>query len=49
VIVKDICAQYPAELADPRKQGFLIGQVVKASGGKGDARRVPSFIAQCIK
>jgi Asp-tRNA(Asn)/Glu-tRNA(Gln) amidotransferase B subunit len=39
-IVRDVCAQYPAELADVRKQGFLIGQVVKASGGKADARKV---------
>jgi aspartyl-tRNA(Asn)/glutamyl-tRNA(Gln) amidotransferase subunit B len=48
VIVKDICAQYPAELVDPRKQGFLIGQVVKASGGRADARRVPDFIKNFI-
>lgn len=40
VIVKQVCEQYPAELADPRKQGFLIGQIVKATGGKADARKV---------
>ena len=40
LLVQDICTQYPAELADPRKHGFLIGQIVKASGGKADARKV---------
>jgi aspartyl-tRNA(Asn)/glutamyl-tRNA(Gln) amidotransferase subunit B len=48
VIVQDICAKYPAELADPRKHGFLIGQIVKASSGKADARKVWAMIQKMV-